>query len=89
MAGAPQRPMTADLLRRAGEALWGSRWQTEMARALDISERTVRRWASGDYPPPPGVWSDLAGIAGERHGALAHLSRELRRHVTLAARSRT
>lgn len=69
--------MTADLLRRAGEALWGSRWQTAMAEALDVSERTVRRWASGEYPVPPGAWGDLASFAADRRESLAELTREM------------
>jgi len=32
------------LLSRIGEALYGDRWQTQLARALGISSRTVRRW---------------------------------------------
>lgn len=70
---------TAALLRRVGETLWGSRWQTEMATALGVSDRTVRRWASGDDEPRAGVWADLARIAEERRGAIGELTRELRR----------
>ena len=37
----------SDLLAQAGAALYGPRWQSEMARDLGINPRTVRRWASG------------------------------------------
>lgn len=34
-----------------GEALYGPRWQSELARALGVNERTVRRWtANGGLP---------------------------------------
>ena len=32
------------LLSRIGEALYGDRWQTQLAKAFGISSRTVRRW---------------------------------------------
>lgn len=44
--------MTPDFLRRAGEALYGPQWQSELARALDVNGRTVRRWAAGDTAIP-------------------------------------
>jgi hypothetical protein len=38
-------------LEQVGPALYGPRWQVELARALGVSDRTVRRWAvSGDLP---------------------------------------
>jgi DNA-binding transcriptional regulator LsrR (DeoR family) len=33
-----------DLLERIGKALYGDRWQTQLAKALGMSDRTVRRW---------------------------------------------
>lgn len=53
------------ILREIGEALYGSRWQTDMAEALEVSDRTVRRWAAGDTIPA-GVWIDLIRIMQER-----------------------
>ncbi|MGD9613820.1 MAG: hypothetical protein AB7H90_01335 [Alphaproteobacteria bacterium] len=44
--------MTPETLRRIGEILWGERWFTALATALGVSQRTVRRWASGTYPVP-------------------------------------
>ena len=58
------------LLHDCGEALYGSRWQTELSRALEVSDRTIRRWASGADDVPPGVWMDVLRITQERgHGA--------------------
>lgn len=39
--------MTPIELRSHGERLYGSRWQTKLARALPVSPRTVRAWLSG------------------------------------------
>ncbi len=34
-----------------GSTLYGSRWQTDLATSLGISDRTMRRWASGSDIP--------------------------------------
>ena len=47
------RPMTAAELRRHCSRLYGAhRWQTALARELQVNDRTVRRWASGSSPVP-------------------------------------
>lgn len=46
--------MTRDELRAAGEALYGARWQTALARELGVADRTVRRWLAG---LPIGEWA--------------------------------
>lgn len=53
-----------------GEALWGSRWQTDMATALGVSDRTVRRWAAGSERPRSGVYVDLKRLCVDRAAAL-------------------
>jgi hypothetical protein len=55
-----------ELIRAIGEACFGPRWQTDLADALQVSSRTVRRWASGADCPREGVWKDLAELARER-----------------------
>jgi hypothetical protein len=56
-----------------GTALYGSRWQSELARALEVSDRTVRRWAAGQEIPRPGVYRDLLHLVRERARALGPL----------------
>lgn len=63
------------LLHAIGEALWGSRWQTDMAEALKVASRTVRRWASGETDIPPGVWAELTGLMQQRAARLEELTR--------------
>ncbi len=36
----------SDILRRAGEALYGERWQAPLSRELGVTDRTVRNWAA-------------------------------------------
>lgn len=69
-----------DLLRSCGEALYGSRWQTDLAAALDVSDRQVRRWAAG-APIPRGVWIDIMRTMQERAAALDELVERARRHA--------
>lgn len=60
------------LLQRCGEALYGPRWQSEIARDLKVSDRTVRRWvASGDVPD--GVYLELLSMCQERAAELDDL----------------
>ena len=68
-----------DKLRTAGEALYGACWQSDLARALGVSVRTVQRWAAGRTEPPHGVWSDLAGLCRSRGRTLVEIARHLGR----------
>lgn len=63
-------------LRRAGEALYGDRWQSPLARDLGVAVRTMQRWTSG-HPVPAGVWRELQRLLGERCEAIAALRSEL------------
>jgi hypothetical protein len=65
------------LLVECGEALYGPQWQTQLARDLGISDRTMRRWvASGEYPI--GVHIDLLRLTIERALTLDDLATRLR-----------
>lgn len=66
------------LLHAIGEALWGSRWQSDMAEALGVQSRTVRRWVAGETEIPPGVWVDLLRLMQERAARLDELSEQAR-----------
>ncbi len=64
--------MSNQLLRDVGEALYGARWQTELAHALIISPRTMRRWAAGQKVPQ-AIYLDLLSILDERSIKIAVL----------------
>lgn len=56
-----------ETLEMAGLALFGPRWQTDIARLLGLSDgRRVRQWMSGDRPIPKGIWKDLIAALDER-----------------------
>lgn len=60
-------------LRLVGEALYGSRWQSDLARALGVGDRRVREWVAGDRRIPPGVWADIASLLRDRRGMIDSL----------------
>lgn len=65
--------MSIELLHRVGEALYGPHWQSELGRALAVSDRTVRRWAAGTHEVPPRVWADITRLAFDRKATLSQL----------------
>ncbi len=66
------------LLIETGLALYGERWQTDMARALAISDRTVRRWAAGTETPRAGVYADLLRICEDRSENIGAIAKRLK-----------
>jgi hypothetical protein len=44
--------MTPTTLNRVGTACFGNFWQTQMAEALGVNPRTLRRWLAGELPIP-------------------------------------
>lgn len=70
--------MSPTLLARCGEALYGPRWQSELARDLGVTDRTMRRWAAGDQPIPAGLNIDLLRVTMERAQVLDDLAPDLK-----------
>lgn len=66
------------LLVEAGEALYGPRWQAELARDLGVADRTVRRWVAGTSEVPAGLYLDLLRLTQERAAVLDALAPRLR-----------
>ena len=66
------------LLVEAGEALYGPRWQTELARDLGVSDRTMRRWVADTSAVPAGLYVDLLRLTQERAGVLDSLEPKLK-----------
>ena len=62
---------TQGRLKEAGELLYGTRWQSDLARALGVGDRRVREWTAGERRTPPGVLSDIAGLLRQRQADIA------------------
>ena len=71
--------MTPALLREAGEALYGPLWQSELARAVGVADRTVRRWLASQRPVPASLRETLREMLTERGKAVAAVRRKLPR----------
>jgi hypothetical protein len=57
-------------LKNIGEAMYGDQWINPMADDLEVSQRTMRRWATGTSEIPVGVWEDLLTLMLLRRMAL-------------------
>ena len=62
-----------------GSALYGSQWQTELARTLHVTDRTVRRWAAGH-----GVPRDIELVLAQLAKARAKQLRTWAKHLEVA-----
>ncbi|MBV5324401.1 MAG: hypothetical protein J0626_03560 [Rhodospirillaceae bacterium] len=70
--------MDENMIVTVGQALWGSRWQTDMAKALGVNDRTVRSWEQGRCHPRPGIYVDLMRMCLERAQDLDALAEKLK-----------
>lgn len=53
-----------------GEALYGSRWTSELARAIGVSDRYVRMLASGERPMTDALRDELLALSVRRVGEI-------------------
>ena len=63
---------SADILRIAGEALYGRQWQAPLSRDLSVTDRTIRNWAAG-HGCPHDLSARLLPILRERGQSVTHL----------------
>lgn len=69
--------LTHDHLSAVGEALYGPLWQSQLARDLGVADRTMRRWAVGEFDIPEGVWADIAKLCKSRGADLDKWAKRL------------
>lgn len=74
--------MSTKLLKDAGEAMYGPRWQAELARDLGMSERHMRRLVAGAADLTPGMATDLWRLAEERAADLDDVIKRLKNAAT-------
>jgi hypothetical protein len=65
------------LLRQIGEALFGASWQAELSAQISVSDRSMRRWASGEDDIPPGVWRDIHYVAQSKWLTVKYFDEEI------------
>jgi hypothetical protein len=71
--------LTSFTLRKAGFALYGEQWRSELARALGVTDRTVRRWTRDEYSIPDDVRERLIELCRVRVKMLNAVVRRLER----------
>ena len=75
--------MTRDQLQAIGRTLYGSTWQTELARNIvnldgeELDKRRVQQWACGARPVPEWVLPKLKELAEKRLYELEQLNVDL------------
>lgn len=69
--------MRPDLFTRIGVALYGQWWQADMAEALNVSTKSVQRYASGDRRVPVEIATNLSILLAGRIVELGHLGEEI------------
>lgn len=69
-----------DLLRQAGEALFGDYWQAGLTKALGLSDsRRIRQWLAPEgsksfRPIPPGIWPEIVALLRARAASQSALA---------------
>jgi hypothetical protein len=69
--------LTSFTLRKAGFALYGEQWRSELARALGVTDRTVRRWAQDECSIPDGARQRIIELCRKRAEMLNAMMRRL------------
>ena len=69
---------THELFCRAGQALYGPRFASDIGRALAMSDRNIRRYVAGDLQMSPSLRLEIANLCMERAEYLAEVASELR-----------
>ena len=62
--------VSSDTLRQVGEALYGPRFASDLARDLRMSDRNMRRLLAGEHDVSPGIWRELLCVVDEHEHAL-------------------
>ena len=70
--------MTPKTLATVGSALYGPTWQTRLANAIGVNDRTVRRWYAGEMTIPSTLRVELLQLAEGRRGDIDEAIRLLR-----------
>ena len=75
--------MTRDQLQAIGRTLYGSTWQTELARNIvnldgeELDKRRVQQWACGARPVPDWLLPELKKLAARKLEELKKLNVDL------------
>lgn len=57
-----------------GEFLYGENWKKPLAKAITKNEKTVRRWAKGDWDAPDDILQAMEKMAEAKHAKLKRVT---------------
>nr|WP_276591270.1 transcriptional regulator [Moraxella bovis] len=55
-----------------GTALYGTQWQSDLARALNVDSRRVRQWLKEERPIPDWLDDELKVLLNEKSACVNH-----------------
>ena len=70
-----------NMLKTVGVSLYGERWQSDIAKDLGVSDRTVRRWISEPGKMPKSVYVDLSMILKNRIYKIKSVQKNLKAFI--------
>ena len=71
-----------DLIRHSAPLLWGAQqWRAEMAQALGVGDRAIRKWVSGEAEVPIDVWQTILRLIRQRQHELGEVTDEIEEYV--------
>lgn len=70
-------PFTSIELDHAGQALFGPDYKKPLAAALQVEDRTFRRWLADPSTMPPGVEDDIRQLCVERISQLTRVVNQM------------
>lgn len=69
--------LTITQLTAIGQALYGTQWQSDLARALSVDSRRVRQWLNDERPIPEWLSSELNTLLTKNIDDCRHLQQAL------------
>ena len=74
---------TRQLLESTGKALYGPRWQADLARDLGVSYRTMQRWSSGEAEVSEKYIKELLGVVRDRQAEMECVEMDIARLIII------
>lgn len=69
--------LTTTQLTTIGQALYGTQWQSDLARALSVDSRRVRQWLNNERPIPEWLQGELITLLSTNIDECQRLQMEL------------
>lgn len=79
--------ITPDILKTVGNALYGTQWQTDLAKALNLSStRRLRAWIAGERNIPQAIRGELIELLLQNSKETKEIAKKLK-NLTMKLKS--